>query len=173
MNAGANCGINVIYSGTIAAAIEAAFLGIPAIAVSLHIGDGDPAFDIAAAHARRVIERILDPAGGGLQPHECLSINIPRTEKGPGGGGARIDRMPPVRVCPMNIHPVVDSYERRVSPQGDVYYWAASSGLDFRQADPDTDVDRLIARREITVTPLRYDLSRHDALDRWRSRLSD
>ena len=55
MNAGANCGINVIYSGTVAAAIEAAFLGIPSIAVSLHLGRGKPRFDIAAMHARRAI----------------------------------------------------------------------------------------------------------------------
>ena len=163
MNAGANCGINVIYSGTIAAAIEAAFLGIPAIAVSLHIGPERPLFDVAAAHARRVIDMILER---GMEPHECISINIPRTE-----AGAALDELPPIRVCPMNVHAVADSYERRVSPLGDVYYWAAGSGFDFIQADPDTDVDRLIAHREITVTPLWYDLTRTDHMDRWRGRL--
>lgn len=163
MNAGANCGINVIYSGTIAAAIEAAFLGIPAIAVSLHLGTEEALFDVAAAHARRVIDRILET---GLEPHDCVSINIPCTNP-----GATIQDMPPVRVCPMNIHAAIDSYERRVSPLGDVYYWASGSGFEFIQADPDTDVDRLIAHREITVTPLRYDLTRVDHMDRWRKRL--
>jgi 5'-nucleotidase len=185
MNAGANCGINVIYSGTVAAAIEAAFLGIPSIAVSLHMGPGKPLFDVAAAHARRVIDRII---AGGMEAHECVSINIPRIEA-PGSYKKTINtrelspadaplpdsvdpnEMPPVRVCPMNIHAVVDAYERRVSPQGDVYYWAAGHGLDFLAADEDTDVDRLIAHREITVTPLRYDLTRTDHLKRWRERL--
>src|SRR3982751_5186483 len=58
MNAGANVGVNVIYSGTVAAAIEAAFLGVPSIAVSLHIGRGRPLFDVAAHHARRTIEAV-------------------------------------------------------------------------------------------------------------------
>lgn len=79
MNAGANCGVNVIYSGTVAAAIEAAFLGPPAIAVSMHLGRGRPLFDAGAMHARRALDRIL--ASGPLDPHECLSINIPRCEE--------------------------------------------------------------------------------------------
>lgn len=52
MNMGANVGINVIYSGTVAAAIEAAFLGVPAIAVSLHMGRSAPNYAVAARHAR-------------------------------------------------------------------------------------------------------------------------
>src|SRR5262249_57495546 len=75
MNAGANCGINVIYSGTVAAAIESAFLGIPSIAVSLHIGPGRPCFDVAARHGAEVIARLI--AGGLPAPHECLSTHIP------------------------------------------------------------------------------------------------
>src|SRR5262249_37795766 len=114
MNAGANCGINVIYSGTVGAALESAFLGVPSIAVDLHIRPGKPRFDIAARHAAAVIERLV--AGGLPAPHECLSINIPVTqEDGP---------LPPIRVCPMNTHGLVDSYERRMSPAGEAYYWA-------------------------------------------------
>jgi len=160
MNAGANCGINVIYSGTVAAAIESAFLGVPAVAVSLHIGPGKPRFDIAARRAAAVISGLI--AGGLPAPHECLSINIPVTqEDGP---------MPPVRVCPMNTHGLVDSYERRVSPAGEVYYWASGHGLDFHQTEPGSDVDALLARF-ITVTPLMYDLTQHGAMERWRRRL--
>jgi 5'-nucleotidase len=160
MNAGANCGINVIYSGTVAAALEAAFLGVPSIAVSLHLGEGKPLFDVAARYARATIESLI--AGGLPRPHECLSINIPRTETdGP---------TPPIEVCPMNTHGLVDAYERRVSPGGDVYYWASGHGLDFRGTEPGSDVDHLL-RRRITVTPLRYDLTDHDGLQRWRLRL--
>ena len=173
MNAGANCGINVIYSGTVAAALEAAFLGVPAIAVSLHLGRGRPRFDVAAAHARKVIERVLATgfaAAGSFPSHECLNINIPRTEDIEGGPEPDPDRLPPVRVCPMNTHAIIDAYDRRESPQGDVYYWPASGGLDFHDADEGGDVDRLFAR-EITVTPLLYDLTRRDSMDRWRERL--
>lgn len=160
MNAGANAGINVIYSGTVAAAIESAFLGVPSIAVSLHIGKGRPLFDVAAAYARTTIERII--AGGLPQPHECLSVNIPITEA-PGP-------MPEVRVCRMNTHGLVDQYERRVSPGGDVYYWASGHGLDFRTTDPDSDVAAMMARC-ITVTPLMYDLTNRATLEAWKARV--
>lgn len=168
MNAGANVGINVIYSGTVAAAIEAAFLGVSSIAVSLHIGRGRTRFDLAARMARRVIETILRAGapGGLLGPHSCVSINLPVCED-PVDPAAPD---PPVAVCPMNIHGLNDAYERRVSPGGDVYYWAAGHGLDFRSADAGTDVDHL-KRRHITVTPLRYDLTDHSKLEAWAKAL--
>jgi 5'-nucleotidase len=160
MNAGANCGINVLYSGTVAAALEAAFLGVPSIAVSLHLDSVRPDFDRGAAAARRAIDRLL--AGGLPDRHEALSINIPATEHLPAD--------PEIVVCPMNTHALVDRYERRVSPSGDVYYWAAGHGLDFRGTDPGTDVHELFERR-ITVTPLAFDLTRHDRLDFWTDRI--
>ncbi len=162
MNAGANCGINVIYSGTVAAAIEAAFLGVPAIAVSMMLGKGRPRFDLGAARARHALERVL--AGGLPRPYECLSINIPVSEEGMDGS------LPPVKVCSMNVHGLVDKYERRISPAGDVYYWAAGYGLDFHDTDPESDVDYLL-RGCITVTPLKFDLTKHESMGVWRSRI--
>ncbi|MBL0926750.1 MAG: 5'/3'-nucleotidase SurE [Phycisphaerales bacterium] len=169
MNAGANVGINTIYSGTVAAALEAAFLGVPSIAVSLHLGKGPPDFARAAAWARRVIDRILDGGlgkGSPLSPHQCLSINLPVCDS---VTEPRSAAEPEVRVCPMNTHGLVDAYERRVSPGGDVYYWAAGSGLDFRGADPGTDVAEIL-RRHITVTPLVYDLTDRAGMERWSRR---
>lgn len=163
MNAGANVGINVIYSGTVAAALEAAFLGVPSIAVSLHIGERKPRWDVAARHAREAIDQVLAAAPGGLAPHSCININVPVTERdGP---------TPALEVCPMNTHGLNDRFERRVSPGGDVYYWAAGSGLDFRGSNAGADVEALLAKR-ITVTPLSYDLTQHEAMDAWRSRLA-
>ncbi len=160
MNAGANVGINVIYSGTVAAALEAAFLGIPAIAVSLHMGKGLARFDVAAGRARRAIEAVVKE--GLPAAHSCISINVPVTEEeGP---------MPPIRVCPMNTHGLNDAYERRVSPAGDVYYWATGHGLDFRVTEHGSDVQAL-HERCITVTPLWYDLTQREKLEYWRKRL--
>ncbi|MBK7406501.1 MAG: 5'/3'-nucleotidase SurE [Phycisphaerales bacterium] len=164
MNAGANCGINVIYSGTVAAALEAAFLGVPAIALSLQLGDGEPDFDCGALHARRAVEAVL--AHGPLAPHTCLSINIPPCHH---DDPARHDPRP-IRVCPMNTHGLNDGYERRVSPAGDVYYWANRSGLDFRQTDPGSDVHELLAGA-ITLTPLKYDLTSYERLHLWQAEL--
>ncbi len=166
MNAGANCGINVIYSGTVAAAIEGAFLGVPSIAVSLHMGRGKARFDIAAAWARKTLDMLLRK--GLPERHSCVSINIPVTE---GEHLSVNDPLPPVRVAPMNTHGLVDKYERRVNPLGETYFWAAGHGLDFHDTEEGTDVD-LLLKRCITVTPLQYDLTRHDQLDHWRTRLA-
>ncbi|MDX2115557.1 MAG: 5'/3'-nucleotidase SurE [Planctomycetota bacterium] len=168
LNAGANVGINVIYSGTVAAALEAAFLGVPSIAVSLHLGRGATRFDVAARHARRAIDLLL--AGGigpgkPLSPHACVSVNIPICQDEP--VEPPTPQRPRIAVCPMNTHGLIDAYERRVSPGRDVYYWASGHGLDFRGADEGTDVKHLLAR-DITVTPLRYDLTDHQRLDVWR-----
>lgn len=162
MNAGANCGINVIYSGTVAAAIEAAFLGVPAIAVSLHLADElsaqpePPDFDAAAAHARKALDFIL--SFGLPQEHACLSVNVPITRLAP--------EDPDIVFCPMNVHGLIDRYEARVSPAGQRYYWATGGGLDFHARDPGSDVERLF-QRMITITPLKYDLTDHEALARW------
>ena len=160
LNSGANCGINVIYSGTVAAAIEGAFLGVPAIAVSLHMGRGNTRWDVAAARARKAIEMVL--AKGLPDAHECISINIPITESG--------GPMPQVKVCPMNTHGLVDSYEKRLSPSKEPYYWATGSGLGFKGCDEGTDVDWL-KKGFVTVTPLMYDLTRREHLGRWTDRL--
>ena len=170
MNAGANVGINVIYSGTVAAALEAAFLGIPAIAVSLHlggVGGAKPDFALAARHARRAIEHVIER--GLPDKHACLSINIPVTELG--APPARTRRYP-IRVCPMNTHGLNDKYERRLSPTGQVYYWSAGSGLDFHTTEPGSDVQELW-NRCITITPLRYDLTKKSVVDTWRERLNE
>ncbi|MEM1186101.1 MAG: 5'/3'-nucleotidase SurE [Planctomycetota bacterium] len=166
MNMGANVGINVIYSGTVAAAIEAAFLGVPAIAVSLHLGKGTADYDAAARHARNAIDAILE--SGPLDPHACISINVPRCEVEE--GDARFEPRP-LALCPMNTHGLVDSYAKRVSPAGGEYYWSTGSGLNFRGADPGTDVEALFERR-ITVTTLKYDMTDHDALARLRDKMA-
>src|SRR5437763_13350535 len=75
INSGANVGINVIYSGTVAAAIEAAFLGLPAVAVSLYLRNEIPTNFARGAHfARRTIEQIL---AAGLGAGHVASVNVP------------------------------------------------------------------------------------------------
>lgn len=166
MNDGANVGVNVIYSGTVAAAIEAAFLGVPSIAVSMTRGRGKANYTVGAAWCRRAVEAVL--RAGLPKPHECLSINVPPTD----GSGPAVDaaKVPPLRVCPMNTHGLIDKYERRVSPLGSTYYWAAGHGLDFRGTEADSDVD-LLLRGCITITPLKFDLTRQETLNSWRERV--
>lgn len=155
MNEGANVGINVIYSGTVAAAIEAAFLGCPSIAVSLHLKHDVPTdFPRAARLARQVIEQILK---AGIQPGQVVSINIPalRADEHPLG----------VRVARQCTRPWIDSYEERENPRGQKYYWN-SSVYKLGPTDDDTDVAG-VRDRYITVTPLQFDLTNHLVLKKW------
>lgn len=163
MNSGANVGINVIYSGTVAAAVESAFLGVPSIAVSLHLGDRDSiCYDRAAEIARVAIDRILVHP---LDPHAVVNVNVPRTETPDAP-------MPPIKVCAMNTAAGSGGYEKRTSPYGQTYYWAAGSGMEFMHTHPDTDVDALM-NRYLTVTPLEFDLTDHPRVQTWRERLED
>ena len=161
MNAGANVGINVIYSGTVAAAVESAFLGVPSIAVSLHLGDRTRIhFDRAAEIARVAIDRILEHP---LDPHSVVNVNVPRTESPDAP-------MPGIAVCPMNTAPASDGYEKRTSPSGQDYYWPSGNGMAFDHTHPETDVEALMDRK-VTVTPIEFDLTDHPRIQTWRERL--
>jgi len=162
MNSGANVGINVIYSGTVAAAVESAFYGVPAIAVSLHIGDRSKTDYIRAAQiARTVIDRVLEHK---LDPHGVVNINIPRTESPDAP-------VPEIRVVHMNTAPGTDTYDRRLTPYGQVYYWAAGDGMVFAHTASESDVESL-AERCVTITPLTFDLTDHARLQTWEERLT-
>jgi 5'-nucleotidase len=161
LNAGSNAGINVLYSGTVAAAIEAAFFERVSIAVSLEYTKVKPLdFPRAADLARRVIEQIMarQPVAGTL-----FNVNIPSLEKGPVRG---------IRTAPQNVAPYVETYDRRVDPRGRTYFWT-NPGLSCPEPHPDTDVTAL-GEGYITVTPLQFNLTHGPLLEQmneWRWKL--
>jgi 5'-nucleotidase len=157
INSGANVGINVVYSGTVAAAIEAAFLGLPAIAVSLHLDREGNDYAQAARLARWTIEQIV---GAGLGPGAVATVNLPALKSGQTPAGVKI-----VRQC---TRPWIDSYERRQDPRGRDYFWN-SSVFALGPTEDDTDVAAL-RDRFITITPLQFDLTNYELLRRWTSR---
>jgi 5'-nucleotidase len=150
LNAGSNAGINVLYSGTVAAAIEGAFYRNTAIAVSLEYDKKIYDFPTAAKYARQVIEQILarNPAQGSL-----FNVNIPVLERGPVRG---------VKVLPQNVSPYHEKFDRRVNPRGRTYFWT-SPEFTCPDPHPDTDVTAL-DESYITVTPLQFDLTDHARL---------
>ncbi|MFZ4723494.1 MAG: 5'/3'-nucleotidase SurE [Phycisphaerales bacterium] len=163
MNHGANVGINVIYSGTVAAAVEAAFLGVPAIAVSLMLCDKRRAdYRRAAWIARQAIDRVL--AAKLLDAHRVININVPCTERPDAP-------MPEICVVPMNTAAGIDGYERRTAPDGRTYYWPAGNGMEFVHTAEGSDVERLYGGA-VTITPLFYDLSDRGLLERMRRALA-
>jgi 5'-nucleotidase len=151
LNAGSNAGINVLYSGTCAAAIEGAFFHCTSIAVSLEYTQTKLDFVRAAELARRVIKQIIaqEPALGTL-----FNINIPSLDKGPVRG---------IRVVPQNMAPYVEKFDRRVDPRGRVYFWTTPD-FSCPNPHPDTDVTAL-AEGYITVTPLQFNMTHRTLLE--------
>ncbi|WP_337176148.1 5'/3'-nucleotidase SurE [Paludisphaera sp.] len=149
INHGANAGINVLYSGTVAAAIEGAFFKITSVAVSLELSEHFD-FPHAAAQARRVIERVLasKPADGSL-----FNVNLPARSRGEAKG---------VKVVPMGLGRHGEGFERRQDPRGRTYYWMTYTPP-REVPGPETDVTAL-ADGYIAVTPLHFDMTRHDRL---------
>jgi 5'-nucleotidase len=155
INGGLNAGINVLYSGTVAAAIEGAFFGITSVAVSLEF-DEHAQFDKAAQLARRVIEQILEHQGS--EP-ALYNLNIPT---------AALQRPTHLRVVPMGLDRYGEEFEKRVDPRGRNYYWMAGQ-MPKLPSEPETDLTAL-AKGYVTLTPLDFDLTKRSAIDpiaRW------
>lgn len=155
INSGANVGINVLYSGTVAAAVEAGFLGLPAIAVSLLL-KSDVVADYDRA-ARDTLPVIRDLLARGLAGGDVASVNLPalRDNETPAG----------VKYCRQCTRPWTDTYDRRQDPKGRAYYWN-SSVFTLSTTESDTDVAYL-RDNYITVTPLQFDLTQHRLLETW------
>ena len=161
INGGLNAGINVLYSGTVAAAMEGAFYGITSVAVSLEYDENEP-FHQAAKLAVEVIERILQEKGPEVQ---LYNMNIPlaalRTER------------PKVKVAEMDVRQYWESFEKRINPLGQPYYWL-SGKPDPRQPKnrtPNRQTDMTaLSEGFITLTPLEYDMTKRcqlTAMESW------
>jgi 5'-nucleotidase len=161
INAGSNRGVDVIYSGTVAAAVEAAFIGIPSIAISLEAAGGFD-FEQAGQLARGIVERAITL---GLSPGTVLNVNIPRLDAGPPRG---------VRVVRQSTLPWTDAYDRRTDPRGRTYFWLTGEVDRAVGEEIDTDLGALRAGY-VTVTPLQYDLTERAQLrflhDAWGEKL--
>ncbi len=157
INHGANLGDDTLYSGTVAAAVEGRFLGLPAIAVSLCVEPGSPRnFAAAAGLAARLVERI---ARAPLQESVILNVNVPDLPDGALRG---------VRVTRLGNRHRAERVIRAKDPRGRNVYWVGSAGAG-QDAGPGTDF-HAVAAGYASITPLQIDLTRHSALpelERW------
>lgn len=149
INAGANVGINVLYSGTIAAAAEAAFYLLPSVAISLDY-QTEPQFPLAAVIARQVISSMI---AAGLKPGRLTSVNIPSLEAGPPRG---------VRVVRQSTRIMYEQFVRARDPRGRTYFWLTGGFGDEGEQGSDL---RAICDRYVAVTPIRLDMTNDDELE--------
>ena len=143
INAGANVGINVFYSGTVAAAMEAALLKIPSVALSLAV-EQEMDFARAATHCASLLGRLLPIEAGGV-----ININVPLLSKGEPKG---------VRVVPQSTTGFDEHYISKANGGSEALFQLAG-GLIREEAEP---ADTLaLTEGFITVTPLIADMTDH------------
>ncbi len=153
INNGENVGINILYSGTVAAAIEGAFFGVPSVAVSLAFAERME-FGRAARVARGLIEQFLTN-GHGDKP-VLLNLNIPDLAVRPEPRG--------VRLCRMAVVSGAERLIRRADPRGRPYFWMTESPRKLRDLQPESD-ELALAEGYVTLTPLQFDMSDLRSLD--------
>jgi len=149
INHGANLGDDVIYSGTVAAAMEGRFLGLPAIAVSL-VGREGRHFETAARVALRLLEKLKSHP---LPTDTILNVNVPDISY------EQLDGFEATRLGHRHkAEPVIKSAD----PHGNAIYWVGPSGAEA-DAGPGTDF-HAVRQNRVSVTPLHVDLTRHVTL---------
>lgn len=153
INHGANVGVNILYSGTVSAASDAAILGLPAIAFSQQDRKGNHVdFSMAAAYARKLVN-----AYAGLEVPEglLLNVNFPCLPQ---------DRIKGVRLVRQSQAQLNERFERYLDTKGRPYYWPAGETMSASH-DPADDLHNLIDGY-ITITPIGHDLTNYPELAR-------
>ena len=158
INEGANLGDDVIYSGTVAAAMEGRFLGLPAIAVSL-VGNSPVHYDTAARAAVTLLERMQRHP---LPPDTILNVNVPDRPW---------DELEGMEIARLGFRHRSEAVVRDRDPKDKPIYWIGPAG-GGQDSGPGTDFNA-IARGRVAVTPLKVDLTRHEVLDDMRTWLAD
>lgn len=150
INHGSNSSINVIYSGTMSAAIEAGIEGIPAIGFSLCDYSWRGNFDGAGDAVKRIVQQALIH---GLPTGTVLNVNIPKTDGQPPKG---------IKVCRQARANWKEKFDKRTSPTGKEYYWLTA---EFELLDKGEDTDEYALKQGfISVVPTQFDLTAHHTM---------
>jgi len=158
INHGANLGDDVLYSGTVAAAMEGRFLGLPAIAVSLVLGD-EANFAAAATITARLVRQIVDDP---LPKDTILNVNVPDR---PGDTPLALD------ITRLGFRHKSEPVIQSEDPKGEPIYWIGPAG-EGQDAGDGTDFQAIESGR-VSVTPIKVDLTDHDRIEplsKWLAR---
>lgn len=157
INHGSNSSINVIYSGTMSAAVEAGIEGIPAIGFSLLDYDWNADFDSAKKFIKKIVLEVLE---NGLPDGVILNVNIPKLEE---------KEIKGIKICRQAKAMWQEKFDKRKTPQGKDYYWLTG---EFVNQDKGEDTDEFALENGfISVVPVQFDLTAHYAiqtLNTWR-----
>jgi 5'-nucleotidase len=149
INNGGNLGTDVLYSGTVSAAVEGALHRIPSIALSL-AGKGPLRYDVASHYVPGLVKEIL---GHGELSKSLLNINIPSVE---------VEEVRGIKITELGVQRYKNSFVKREDPMGRDYYWMSGTPEQLENRE-ESDVIA-IANNHISVTPLQFDLTNYGLL---------
>jgi 5'-nucleotidase len=156
INHGSNATINVIYSGTMSAALEGAIEKIPSIGFSYLDNSFEADMTVPKIYAKQISEQVLRR---GLPAGTCLNVNIPYKN---------VSQIKGIRICRQAKAYWADEYYEREDPNNRKYYWLTGE-LENHDNSEDTD-DWALKNNYISIVPVQADLTAHDAIDelkRW------
>ena len=150
INHGSNSSINVIYSGTMSAAVEAGIEGIPAIGFSLLDYSWDANFEPVKSYVKQIAQGVLEK---GLPEGVILNVNFPKLSK---------EDIKGIKICRQAKAMWQEEFDKRTNPQGKEYYWLTGK---FVNQDKGTDTDEwALENGYISIVPVQFDLTAHHAI---------
>lgn len=152
VNHGSNSSINVIYSGTMSAALEAGMSGIPSIGFSLLDFSWDADFEPIKPWIKQIVEKSLK---NGIPTDVVLNVNFPKLA---------LDQIKGVKVCRQAKATWREDFDKRVSPHGKEYYWLKGEFVNFDKGQ-DTD-EWALNNGYISMVPVHFDLTAYHSINR-------
>jgi 5'-nucleotidase len=149
INHGANHSINVIYSGTMSAALEASIENIPSIGFSLLDFSIEADFEGAKKYARIIVEQLL--ASKKLDKHVCLNVNIPKLKP---------ELIKGIKICSQAYAKYQEKFDERKDPHGRNYFWLTGEFVNFDKSK-ESDVWAL-KNNYVSVVPVQFDLTNYE-----------
>ncbi|MDQ3048144.1 MAG: 5'/3'-nucleotidase SurE [Bacteroidota bacterium] len=151
INHGSNMSINVIYSGTMSAAVEGSIESIPSIGFSLC----DESIDADFSAAKKIVKTIaLGVLKNGLPKDVCLNVNIPKS---------KYEELKGIKVCRQARANWIEELDERKDPAGKPYFWLTGKFDNFDKGKKDTDVWAL-ENNYVSIVPTQFDMTAHPAI---------
>ena len=157
INHGTNVSTNILYSGTMGAAVEGALEGIPSVGFSLTDSSENADFSYSEKVVSLITKKVLK---NGIKKGTCLNVNIPNVNE---------SNIKGIKVCRQGRAFWKDDFDKRIDPSGKSYYWLKGS-FSSKETNIDTDINYL-EKKFVTIVPVQYDVTCHNSiseLKKWK-----
>lgn len=160
INHGSNAATNVLYSGTMGAAIEASFYGCPSVGLSVCTHDPDADFEAAVAWGRRIVGALLED---GVRLPLCLNVNVPDIP---------LPEIRGMRLCRQTRGVWREEFYRREDPRGHAYFWLTGAFHNAEPEEPESD-EWALCHNYVAVVPVQVDMTDYGQLKTLRETLPE